>query len=211
MALSGQRLSSTGNTALLRKQKYTGIAESHSGLFRSCLRSDKMRWSSLFIPHRIWNANNTCIIITQNKKACKLSYTFAVRHSLILLWLEMNATVKVTIQDSLFRHNWSRKGQSCSSCLSPSWAELTLTSIVLLTSWFIWTLFEEVEPSQWTSSVDLKHFTYWILLRTSTKVCMWLWHAQLAVKEGETFFDFIVFGKNGKVISMGFRRTVRHT
>ena len=28
---------------------------------------------------------------------------------------------------------------------------------------------------------------------------------------GRTLFDFIVFGKNGKVISMGFRRTVRHT
>ena len=211
MALSGQRLSSTGNTALLRKQKYTEIAESHSGLFRCCLRSDKMRWSSSFIPHRIWNANNTCIIITQNKKACKLSYTFAVRHSLILLWLEMNATVKVTIQDSLFRHNWSRKGQSSVFELlksklgrTHSYVDRSINKLIHLD------VVSRSGAFAMNLSVDLRHFTQWILLRTSTKVCMWLWHAQLPVKEGETLFDFIVFGKNRKLISIGFRRTVRH-
>ena len=33
----------------------------------------------------------------------------------------------------------------------------------------------------------------------------------ISCQGGRTLFDFIVFGKNGKVISMGFRRTVRRT
>ena len=148
------------------------------------------------------------VLSSRKTKELESYHTFAVRHSLMLLWLEMNATLKVTIP---CRPNVSTqfiKRRTFMFELPKSKLGRT-HSYVPLTSWFIWTLFEEVEPSQWTISVDLRHFTHWILLRTSTKVCMWLWHAQLPVKEGEISFDFIVFGKNRKLISLGFRRTAR--